>query len=190
MSPADPGKQMPAANGGASRHPGRAGSWERRARPENKASHLFPPSFHRQPLSASPRWIVPAFSLLQLFTGSPWCRHAHKERVAAEPVPVPPALRAPPRPREHSGVIDPAGRACPGPAWAGSRQSPPRHPLLHRLWLWGCEEGAPKGLGSPFLPVFGHSRFGGGNSADGRQSKYTDGRVYFTRAWLGSAYLS
>lgn len=123
-SPADPGNRRPAANGGAARHPGRAGSWARRARPENKASHLFLPSFHRQPLSASPRWIVPAFSLLQLFTGSPWCRHAHKERAVAEAVAVPPALPAPLRPRGHSGAIEPAGRACPGPGWAAGVRSP------------------------------------------------------------------
>lgn len=118
-----PGKHMPAANGGAAAGLGAGSGGHDR---ENKASHLFPPSFHRQPLSASPRWIVPAFSLLQLFTGSPWCRHAHKERATAQPVPVPPALRAPPRPRRHSGAIDPAGRACPGPGWAGGMHSPPR----------------------------------------------------------------
>lgn len=105
------------------------------------------------PLSlASLRWIVPAFSLLQLFTGSPWCRHAHKERAAAEPVPVPPALPAPLRPQQHSGAIDPAGRACPGPGWAGGI-----------LPTWFVRRGAPKGLGLAALPMFGHSRFGGGN---------------------------
>lgn len=123
------------------------------------------PSFHRQPLSASLRWIVPAFSLLQLFTGSPWCRHAHKERATGEAVPVPPALRVPLRPREHSGAIDPAGRACPGPGWAGGMQTHPGHPLLHRLWPWDCKEGAPKGLGLAALPLFGHTRFGGGNGS-------------------------
>lgn len=138
---ADPGKRIPAANGGAARHPGRGGSRARGARPENKAPHLLLPSFHRrQPLSASLRWIVPAFSLLQLFTGSPWCRHAHKERAI---VPVPPALPVPPRPLGHSGAIDPAGRACPGLGWG--------HPPL---WGWDFKEGVPKGLGWSALPRF------------------------------------
>lgn len=123
------------------------------------------PSFHRQPLSASLRWIVPAFSLLQLFTGSPWCRHAHKERATGEAVPVPPALRVPLRPREHRGAIDPAGRACPGPGWAGGMQTHAGHPLLHRLWPRDCKEGAPKGLGLPALPLSSHTRFGGGHGS-------------------------
>lgn len=158
---ADPGKHKAAANGGAERHPSRGGSWARRARPQNKASHLFLQSFHRQPLSASLRWIVPAFSLLQLFTGSPWCRHAHKERAMGEPVPVPvpvpPALRAPRRPQEHSGAIDPAGRACPGPGWAGGIV------LCTACGHGIVKMGAPKGLGLWALPMFGHTRFGGGN---------------------------
>lgn len=39
-------------------------------------------SFHQQPLAAaSLPWIVRAFSLLQLFTGSPRCGRTHKERA-------------------------------------------------------------------------------------------------------------
>lgn len=182
---------MAAANGGAARHPGRGGSWARGARPENKAPHLFLPSFHRQPLSASLHWIVPAFSLLQLFTGSPWCRHAHKERAMAEPVAVPPALRAPLRPQEHSGAIDPAGRVCPGPGWAGGVRSPPGHPPLRGPWRWDFKEGGPKGLGLSALPTFiPPPGLVEGMSADVRQSKHMGGHIYFTRACFGSAHLS
>lgn len=104
---------------------------------------------------------------------------------------LPPALRAPLRPQEHSGAIDPAGRACPGPGWAGGVRGPPGHPPLRGLWRWDFKEGAPKGLGLSALPAFiPPPRLVGGMSADVRQSKHMGGHIYFTRACFGSAYLS
>lgn len=121
----------PAANGGVLRHPGQGGSRARGARPENKGLHLFLPSFHRQPLAASLHWIVPAFSLLQLFTGSPWCRHAHKERAIRRGCPCATGIASPsPAPRSTVVALNQAGRA-PEPAllWGRGEAGGIRSPL-------------------------------------------------------------
>ena len=158
--PARGGREA-AANGGLLRHPGRGGSQARGARPENKDSYLFLPSFRRQPLAASPRWIVPAFSLLQLFTGSPWCRHAHKERAIRRGHSRAASTTSPwPAPRGTATPLTRAGRAPTlGSAWAGGDLNPPGTLLCAGwatgLWgeLWACR----------LCPRFNRTSFDGGN---------------------------
>lgn len=149
----------PAANGGVLRHPGQGGSRARGARPENKGLHLFLPSFHPQPLAASPHWIVPAFSLLQLFTGSPWCRHAHKERAIRRGCLCATGTASPsPAPRSTVVALNQAGRV-PEPALLSGSGGPgaSRAPWAYSsaqagaVGFWG---GGPKKSG---LDGFAHA---------------------------------
>lgn len=168
-SPADPGNHKPAANGGASRHPGRAGS---RARPENKAPHLFPPSFHCQPLRAGLFLHFLCFSCLLGHPGADTHTQSRGCRCAT------------------GAAIEPAGTACPGPGWAKGMQSPPG-----TLSARDFEEGGPKGPGLSALPGLVMLGLVEGMMVDVRQSKHMGGHVYFTGVYFtgvyfGSVYLS
>lgn len=161
-SPADPGNHKPAANGGASRHPGRAGSWPR---PENKAPHLFLPSFRRQPLRAGLFLHFLCFSCLLGHPGADTHAQSRGRRCAT------------------GAAIEPAGTACPGPAWAGGMHSPPG-----TLSARDFEEGVPKGPGLSALPGLVMPGLVEGTLLDVRQSKHMGGRVYFTGVYCTGVY--